>query len=41
MIENPTPGDWIELVQKDLKDFGIKESFIEISKMKKEYFKKK
>ena len=41
MTENPTPGDWIELVQKDLKDFDIKESFIEISKRKKENFKKK
>ena len=41
MIREPTKGDWIELVQKDLIDYGIHESFEVISKIKVEVFKKK
>ena len=39
--KNPYKGDWVELVEKDLEDFNITETFEEISNMKKEIFKKK
>ena len=41
MIREPNKGDWIEIVQKDLTDYGIYESLDKISKMKLETFKKK
>ena len=41
MMRNPSKGDWIELVQKDLIDYEIGESFEQIGKIKAETFKKK
>ena len=41
MVRKPTKGDWIEIGQKDLKDFEIEESLTEIANMKIDSFKKK
>ena len=41
MVRDPSKGDWIELVKKDLIDFNINLSFEEIGKMKVDNFKNK
>ena len=41
MMREPTKGDWIEIVKKDLNDYKIHKSFDEIKKIKVELFKKK
>ena len=40
-LRSPSKGDWCELVQKDLKDFNIVDTFDEIEKTKENTFKKK
>ena len=39
-LRRPCKGDWPQLVEKDLEDFGIKLSFDQIKKTKKDTFKK-
>ena len=39
-MRNTMKGDWVEIVKKDLEDFGIKETFEEIAKKKEKAFKK-
>ena len=41
MMRNPSNGNWIELVKKDLVDYEISESFEQIGRIKVETFKKK
>ena len=37
---NPTRGDWTELVKQDLKDFGLKEDITSLKKTKRNTFKR-
>ena len=40
-LRNPSKGDWVHLIKKDLIDFDISENFEQISKMNKKKFSKK
>ena len=40
-LRNPSKGDWTNIVKQDIEDFGITETFDEISKLSKSAFKKK
>ena len=40
-LRNPSKGDWTEIIQKDLIDLEISDSFEEIAKLSKNVFKKK
>ena len=40
-LRNPSKGDWTTLIKNDLEEFGIQETFDEISKLSKVSFKKK